>query len=99
MGVRSLDDHISSRIHIHARGVARVRLHQPDDDRDVIGRSLEDHRDRPVDLQEIHRSAVVVSKRRRFWLERGELRDNGDQVLADQPFGVLRVRESRRTPL
>lgn len=83
MRVRALDDHISRRIDIDARGLPRVRLHEPDDDGDVVGYALEDHRDCTVDLQEVHGSAVVVSEGRRLRLQRGELSDCGDQMLPD----------------
>lgn len=68
MCVRSLYDHIGGGIHIDARRMARIRFEEPDDYRDVIGDSMERHRDRTICLKEIDGAAIVVHKRCRFGL-------------------------------
>lgn len=68
MCVRSLDDHIGGGIHIDTRRMTRIRLKEPDDDRDVVGDSMKRHGDRTICLKEIDGTAVVVHKRCRFGL-------------------------------
>lgn len=66
MRVRAFDDHVPCGVNIDARWVARVRLHEPNNDGDVIGDALVGHGDRSFGLEEVHGTTIVVGKRRRF---------------------------------
>lgn len=99
MRVRALDDHVARGVDVDAGRVAGVGLHEPDDDGDVVGDALEGHGDGAVGLEEVDGAAVVVGEGGGLGLEGGEGGGEGDQVLADQPFGVLRVREGGGTAL
>lgn len=93
VGVGALDDHVARGIHVDAGRVAGVGLHKPDDDGDVVGEALEGHGNGAVCLEEVDGTAVVVGERRRFGLERGVVGGESDEVLADEPLGVLGIRE------
>lgn len=67
----ALDHHIASRIHENERRMARVGLHEPDDDGYVVSYILEHHRDCAVGLEKVDGAAVVVGKRGGLGLERG----------------------------
>ncbi|PON78154.1 hypothetical protein PanWU01x14_021360 [Parasponia andersonii] len=99
MRMRALDDHVARGVDVDARRVARVGLHEPNDNGDVVGDALERHGDSAVGLEEVNGAAVVVGEGGGFGLERRVGGGEGDQVLADQPFGVLRVREGGGAPL
>lgn len=86
-----LDDHVSRGVDVDAGRVARVGLHEPDNDGDVVGDALEGHGDRAVGLKEVDGAAIVVDESGGLGLERRVGGTEGDQLLADQPLGVLRV--------
>lgn len=89
MGMRTLDDHVTRGIDVDAGRVARVGFHEPNNDRDVVGDTLERHGDCTVGLQEVHGAAIVVDEGGCLGLEGSVCCGEGDQVLADQPLGVL----------
>ncbi len=62
MRMRTLDDHVARGIHVDTRRVARVGIHEPDDDRDVVGDALKRHWDCAFSLEEIDGTTVVVSE-------------------------------------
>lgn len=93
IGVRALDDHVPGGIDVDAGREARVGLDEPDDDGDVVGDALKRHRDCAVELEEVDGTTVVVGERRRFGLQGRVGVDEGDEVLADVPFGVFHVGE------
>ena len=72
MRVRALDDHVARGIDVDAGRVARVGLHEPDDDGDVVGDALERHGDGAVGLEEVDGTAVVVGERRRLGTREGK---------------------------
>lgn len=92
-GMGALDDHIARGVDVDAGSVARVDVHEPDDDGDVVGHALKRHRDGAVDLEEVDGAPVVVGERRRLGLQGRVGGDEGDEVLPDEPFDVLGVRE------
>lgn len=91
--VGAFDDHVARGIDVDAGRVAGVGLHEPDDDGDVVGDALERHGDGAVGLEEVDGTTVVVRKGCRFGLERREGGGERHQVLADEPLGVLGVRD------
>ena len=99
MRVRPLDDHIALGIHVDAGRVARVGLHEPNDNGDVVSHSLKRHRDGAFGLEEIDGATIVVGEGRGLGLEGRVGGGEGDQMLADEPFGILRVREGGGAPL
>lgn len=99
MGVGALDDHVARGVDVDAGRVAGVGLHEPDDDGDVVGEALEGHGDGAFGLEEVDGTAVVVGERGRFGLERGVGGGESDEVLADEPLGVLGVGERRGSAL
>lgn len=99
VGVGALDDHVASGVDVDARGMARVGLHEPDDDGDVVGDALEGHGDGAVCLEEVDGAAIVVGEGGRLGLEGRVGGGEGEKVLADQPLGVLRVGQRRGAPL
>ena len=68
-------------------------LHEPYDDGDVVGDAVEGDGDSAVGLEEVDGAAVVVGEGGGLGLEGGEGGGEGDEVLADKPFGVLGVGE------
>lgn len=72
VGVGALDDHVARGVDVDAGRVARVGLHEPDDDGDVVGEALEGHGDGAFCLEEVDGTAVVVGERRGLGLEGGE---------------------------
>lgn len=95
MRVRALDDHVARGVDVDARRVARVGLHEPKDNGDVVSDALKGHGDGAIGLEEVDGAAVVVGEGGGFGLQRRVGAGEGDQMLADQPLGVLRVREGR----
>lgn len=91
--VRTFDNHVARGVHVNARRVARVRFHEPNHHRDVVSNALKRHRNCAVGLEEINGTTVVVSKRRRFGLERRKRGCESDEVLTDEPLGVFGVRD------
>lgn len=91
----ALDHHIASRIHEDERRMARVGLHEPDDDRYVVSNILKYHRNCAVRLEKVDGAAVVVGKRGGFRLERGVGFGEREEVLTDEPLHVFRVRKGR----
>lgn len=91
--MRALDDHVPGGIDVDAGRKARVGLDEPDDDGDVVGDALKQHRDCAVELEEVDGTTVVVGEGRRLGLQGGVGGDEGDEVLADVPFGVFDVGE------
>ena len=90
----TLDDHIASWVDIDEGRMARVRLHEPEDDGDVVCDALEEHGDGAVSLEEVDGAAVVVGVGGCLGLEAGVSVAQRHQVLADQPLDVLRVGQS-----
>lgn len=90
-GVGALDDHVAGGVDVDQRGVLGVRLHEPEDDGDVVGDALEDHGEGAVGLEEGDGAAVVVGVDGGFGLEAGVGLGDGDEVLADQPLDVFWV--------
>lgn len=93
MRMGALDDHIPSWVHINTRRVPRIRLHEPNNDRNVVGNALEGHGDGAIGLKKVNGAAIVV---RESCSTRDQRREGGgerDQVLADQPLGVFGVGE------
>lgn len=90
--MRTLDDHVARGIDKHERRVVRIRLHEPDDHRDVVGDGVEGHRDCAVGLEEVDGAAVVVGEYGGFGLQRrvglGEL----EEMLPDVPLDSFGVR-------
>lgn len=87
--MRAFDDHVASGVDVDEGRVARVGLHEPDDDRDVVGHALEHHRNCPFGLEEVDHATIVVSIRRCLWLKaRVGVRER-KEVLTDQPLDVL----------
>lgn len=93
MRMGALDDHIPSWVHVNTRRVARVRLHEPNDDGNVIGDALEGHGDGAVGLQKVDGAAIVVGESCSTRNQGGVGGREGDQVLADQPLGFFGVGE------
>ena len=93
MRVRALDDHIPSGVHVDARGMAGVGLHEPDDNGDVVRDVKVEHGDGAVGLEEVNGVAVVMGVGGGLGLEAGEGFGEGEEVLADQPFDVFGVGE------
>lgn len=87
--MRALDDHVARGIDVDTGRVAGVGFHEPDDDGDVVGDALEGHGDGAVGLEEVDGAAVVVGESGGFGFERREGGCEGNEVLADEPFGVL----------
>lgn len=83
MRMGAFDNHIASGINVNAGRVARIGLHQPDDDRNVVGDALEGHGNGAVCLEEVDRPAVVVCESSGFRLEAGEGVGERDEVLTD----------------
>ena len=79
----ALDHHIASRIHKYERRMARVSLHEPDDDGDVVCNILKHHRNCAIGLEKVDGAAVVVGKRGSFGLERGVGIGEREEVLTD----------------
>ncbi|KAJ0435080.1 hypothetical protein HanIR_Chr17g0889251 [Helianthus annuus] len=67
----SFNHHIASGIDENQRRVARVGLHEPDNNGNIVRDVLKQHRNCAVGLKKVEGTAVVVSKRRRFVVERG----------------------------
>lgn len=61
-GMGTLDDHVASGIDEDQRRVVGVGLHQPDDDRDVVGDALKIHGNGADGLEEIDGAAVIVGE-------------------------------------
>lgn len=61
-GVGALDDHVASGVDEDQRRVVGVGLHQPDNNRNVVGDALEIHRNGAVGLEEIDGPAIVVGE-------------------------------------
>lgn len=97
--MRTLDDHVASRVHINARWVTRVGVYEPNYNWDVIGYAMETHGDGSVGLKKIDAASVVVSENGGFGFERREGSGERKKVLTDEPFGVLGVRKRRRASL
>lgn len=97
--MRTLDDHVASRVDIDERRVARIGLHEPESDGDVVGDAMEEHGDGAVGLEEVDGAAIVVGVGGGFGLEAGVGFGERDQVLADQPFYIFGVGERRWTTL
>lgn len=47
----AFDDHVARGVDVDERRVARVGLHEPDDDGDVVGDALERHGDGAIGLE------------------------------------------------
>ena len=99
MRMGALDDHIPSWVHVNARGVPRIRLHEPNNNRNVVGNTLEGHGNGAVGLQKVDGSAIVMRESCSTRDQRREGGGEGDQVLADQPLGVFGVGERGRAAL
>lgn len=93
MRVRALDDHVASGVDVDARGVARIGLHEPDDNGDVVGDIKVEHGDGAVRLKEVDGAAIVVGVGGGLGLEAGVVFGEGEEVLADEPFDVFSVWE------
>lgn len=98
-GVGALDNHVARGIDEYQRRVVGVRIHQPDDDRDVVGDAVEIHRDGAVGLEEIDGAAVVVGEGGGLGLQRRVGFSELHQMLPDVPLHPLRVRQRRRAAL
>lgn len=98
-GVGTLDDHVAGGVHEDKRRVTGVRLHEPDDNRDIVRDALEGHRHGAVGLQKIDCAAVVVVEDGGLGLQRRVRLREVQQVLSDVPLHVLRVRQRRRAAL
>ena len=76
MRMMAFNDHISSWIHVNARRMSRIRLHEPNNDRNIVGHALEGHGNGAVGLQKIDGAAIVVrescSPRDQRWERGGE---------------------------
>ena len=81
--MRAFDDHVARGIHVDNGRVARVRFHEPDHDRDVVSDALERHGYCAVGLEQVNRSAVVVSESGSFGFEGRVVGGEGKEVLAD----------------
>lgn len=99
MSVGAFDDHVSGGVNVDARWVARVRLHEPDDDGDVVGDGLVGHRDGSDGLEEVDGAAVVVGEGGGFGFQGREGGGESNEVLADEPLCVLRVGDGGGTAL
>lgn len=97
VGVRAFDDHLARGIDVDAGGLARVSLHEPDDDGDVVCDLKVYHWDVAFNSEEIDCAAVVVGVGGSLWMQRREGIGEGKKVLADHPFDVLGVGQGRRT--
>lgn len=95
----ALDDHIACGIHENQRRVARVGLHEPDDDGDVVGDALKRHRDGAVGLEEVDGAAVVVGEDGGLGLQIRVGVGEVHHVLPDEPLRLLRVRQRGRASL
>ena len=93
MRMRTLDDHIPSWVHVNTRGVSRIRLHEPNNNRNVVGNALEGHGNGSIGLKKVDGAAIVVRESCSTRDQGREGSGEGDQVLADQPLGVFRVGE------
>ncbi|KAF5469874.1 hypothetical protein F2P56_010432, partial [Juglans regia] len=91
--VGALDDHVAGGVDVDTGRVAGVGLHEPENDGDVVGETLERHGDGAFGLEKVDRTAVVMGEGSSFGFEGRAGGGKGEQVLADQPLGVLRVRE------
>lgn len=60
--VGALDNHVAGRVDIDARRMARVGLHEPYDDGDVVGDALKGHRDGAIGLEEVDGAAIVMGE-------------------------------------
>lgn len=69
-GVRAFDDHVARGVDVDAGRVARVRLHEPNDDGDIVGDGLEGDRNGAFGLEKINGTAVVVGEGGGLWVER-----------------------------
>lgn len=98
-GVGTLDDHIACGVHEDERCVTGVRLHEPDDNRNIVRDALEGHRHGAVGLQKVDCAAVVVVEDGGLGLQRRVSLREVQQVLPDVPLHVLRVRQRRRAAL
>lgn len=97
--VRSFDDHVTGGIDVDTGRMARVRVDEPDNDRNVVGVVLIDHRNCAVGLEKVNGTAVVVGESGGLGLERRKSLDEREKVLADEPFDVFGVRKRRWTSL
>lgn len=95
MGMGTLDNHIARGVDVDAGRVARVGLHEPDDDGYVVSDGLKRHGNGAVGLEEVDGTTVVVDESGGLGLEGSIGCGEGDEVLADQPLGVLRIRKGR----
>lgn len=95
MGMRAFDDHISCGVDVNTRRVARVGLHKPDDNGDVVGNPLIHHGNSAISLKKIDGAAIVVDEGGSLGLKRWVCVGERDKVLSNQPFDVFRVRQSR----
>lgn len=91
--VLGFDDHITRGVNEDERRVTRVSLHQPDDDGDIVGDVLIQHRDCAVRLEEVDGASVVVGEDCGFGLERGIGLGEREEMLTDEPFDVFGVRK------
>lgn len=91
--VGAFDDHVTSGVDVDQGRVFGVRLHKPEDDGDVVGDALVEHGEGAVGLEEGDGAAVVVGVGGGLGLEAGIGIGEGDEVLADEPLDVFRVRE------
>ncbi|TYK15796.1 hypothetical protein E5676_scaffold35G003000 [Cucumis melo var. makuwa] len=99
MRMRAFDDHIPSWVHVNTRGVSRIRLHEPNNNRNVVGNALKRHGNSSIGLEKVDGAAIVVSETRSTRDQRGEGGGESHQVLADQPLGVFRVGKGGGAPL
>lgn len=79
----AFDNHIGSGGYQYERRVARVRFHEPDEDGDVVGDAVVDHRNGAVGVEEINGTAVVVSEGVGLDTERRVGIVKSEQVLPD----------------
>lgn len=93
--VVGLDEHVAGGGEEDEGRGARVGLGQPDDGGQVVGGPGVVDGDGAVGLEQVRGAAVVVGEEGSLGVERGEGVGEGDEVVADEPFDILRVGERR----
>lgn len=91
MGVPTFDYHVSSGRNIHAGRVARVGLHEPNDNGDVVENLQVDHGNSALSLEEIHSPTIIVCEHSSLGMEAGVFLNDRDKMLSDEPFHVLSI--------
>ena len=83
MWMWALDDHVPSGIHINTRWMARIGLHEPYNNWDIVCDALKGHRYGSIGLKKIHGASIVVGESCSFGFKRWISCGESNKVLAN----------------